>query len=171
MNITLKPIDRSDTENILKWRNSEEVKKNFIYRKDLTEEEHNNWLETKVKTHLVYQFIITADSKKIGSVYLQHIDKKNMKAEFGIFIGETLSQGKGYGKTATELLLKFAFEELKLNKVYLRVLAENERAIRCYEKSGFITEGCFRQDEIIDAKPYDIVFMGILKSEWTERNE
>lgn len=171
--IYIRPITREDTENIIKWRNSPEVTENFIYRTPLTVENHLQWMKNKVETGEVAQFIIVEKDgeKPIGSVYLRDIDRNHKKAEFGIFIGESSTRGKGYGTQATRLILDYAFKELDLNKVMLRVFAYNNGAIKCYEKAGFTKEGCFRQDVIIDGVAYDIIFMGILKSEWEKGRE
>jgi RimJ/RimL family protein N-acetyltransferase len=59
-------------------------------------------------------------------------------------------QGKGYGTEAVKLLLKFAFNDLNLNKVYLKVFQNNERAIKCYLKAGFVKEGLLRKESFID---------------------
>lgn len=167
----IRPIEKNDTQNILCWRNSPEVVKNFIYRKNLTEAEHENWLNTYVATGKVAQFIIEVGDEKlpVGSVYLRDIDYNNKKAEFGIFIGEEFARGKGYGAQATRLILKYAFETMDLNKVFLRVFADNKRAINCYLNAGFKEDGLFRDDVCIDGKFYDVMFMSILNSEWKER--
>ncbi len=171
--ITLRMMTVDDTDDVIRWRNSEAVSSHFIYRKPLTREDHLNWIKNGVETGKVVQFIIveTETQKSLGSVYMRDIDHTHQKAEFGIFIGEDIARGKGYGTIATSLILKYAFEELNLNKVMLRVFADNLSAIACYKKAGFVEEGCFREDVWIDGKPHDIVFMGILKSEWGKINE
>ena len=163
--IKIRPIKKSDTDNIVKWRNNPNVLKYFIYQEPITKKGHLNWLKTQVKTKKVYQFIIhdIENHKDIGSVYLRDVDLKNSKAEFGIFIGEDSARGKGFGTLATQRILDFAFKEMKLNKVYLRVFAENLNAIASYKKSGFTQEGLFRKDIIIKNKKMDLVFMAIFK--------
>lgn len=170
MGITIRPITVEDTANVIRWRNNPAVLANFIYQKPFTEEDHLNWLNTKVFTGDTAQFIIeeTASKTPIGSVYLRDIDKVHQKGEFGIFIGEDLARGKGYGTLATKLILQYAFQELKLNKVFLRVFADNPSAIACYKKAGFVEEGLFRADVWINGQPRDMVFMGLLRSEWEE---
>lgn len=165
--IYLKAISLDDTNYIIKWRNSAFVKKNFIYQKDLTVKEHLAWMEKKVFTHQVYQFIITIKANKlpIGSVYLRDIDNINHKAEYGIFIGEKEFLGKGIGTEVATLIVTFAFDTLYLNKIFLRVFANNLVAIKSYEKAGFKREGLFKEDVCIDSKYYDIIFMSILSKE------
>ena len=97
-NLVLRPITESDTSLIVFWRNKESVKKNFLYRGDFTEETHRKWLEEKVKTGEVIQYIIEYKKQDVGSVYLRDIDYDNSSAEFGIFIGEDSARGKGIGK-------------------------------------------------------------------------
>lgn len=166
--IKIRPITVEDTADIIRWRNNPSVYSHFIQRAPLTEQDHLYWLENKVNTGLVKQFIIVevATNTSIGSVYLRDIDTTHKKAEFGIFIGEDCARNKGYGGIATKLILQYAFEQLKLNKVFLRVFADNPIAISCYEKAGFEKEGLFKEDVIIDGVPYDMVFMGLLKANW-----
>ena len=45
--LTLRPIDSTDTDMIVRWRNNERVRTNFIYRGDFTQEIHNNWLDKR----------------------------------------------------------------------------------------------------------------------------
>ena len=168
--LTIRPITEEDTDLILLWRNHPSVVKNFIYRRPFTREGHLTWMREQVATGKVVQFIVEADGEPVGSVYLRDVDTVHKKAEFGIFIGSEKARGKGYGTRATRLILKHAFEVMKLNRVFLRVFSDNKEAIRCYEKAGFSKEGLFREDVILEGRPYDILFMSILKAEWEGEN-
>ena len=88
--IYLRPITIEDTENIIRWRNSQRVRRNFIYQAQFTKEGHESWMRNKVATGEVVQFIICqkADDRPVGSVYFRDIDPVDKKAEYGIFIGE-----------------------------------------------------------------------------------
>ncbi len=61
-------------------------------------------------------------------------------AEVGIVLGERDTWGRGYGPEALRLLLDHAYGDLALSQVSLCVHAANTRAIRAYEKVGFVTE-------------------------------
>ncbi|MGN0377040.1 MAG: UDP-4-amino-4,6-dideoxy-N-acetyl-beta-L-altrosamine N-acetyltransferase [Suilimivivens sp.] len=164
--IYLRPMTEEDTDLIVKWRNKDFVRKNFIYRKSFTREGHLHWIETMVKTGKVVQFIIcTEDDKPVGSVYLRDIDTNHRKAEYGIFIGEESALSRGYGTQAAKLMIRYAFDELKLHKLMLRVLAGNERARRSYEKAGFVQEAYLKDDVYLEEGYHDVILMALINPE------
>lgn len=86
----------------------------------------------------------------------------------GIVIGEKEYWNRGYGSDALRTLLRFAFEELNLHRVFLHVFDFNERAIRCYEKVGFRHEGRLRQARFTEGRYVDELVMAVLREEWEE---
>ena len=84
--VYLRPITLEDTDRIIRWRNSDRVRKNFIDQRPFTRQGHLNWLETRVATGEVVQFILceTETDRPVGSVYIRDIDRKNRKGEYGI---------------------------------------------------------------------------------------
>lgn len=164
--LVIKKITEEHTPLIVKWRNNPNVQKNFIFQETFTEEMHNGWLKNKVETGEVAQYIVYTkeDDVPIGSVYLRDIDKNNEKAEFGIFIGEDIARGKGYGTEATKLMCRYGFEELGLHKIKLRVFAFNKAAIKAYEKAGFVQEAYLKDEEKIGDEFFDIIFMAMFNN-------
>lgn len=162
--IYLRLMTYDDTENIVRWRNSESVRKNFIYQGLFTKESHENWIKTMVETGKVVQMMICeiGTDRAVGSVYVRDIDATHNKGEYGIFIGESEARGKGYGSAAARLMIKYCFEKLRLHRLFLRVYAENLQAIRSYEKAGFVKEAHLRDDVCIEGKYRDIILMGII---------
>ena len=167
-NISLRPITPADTPLIVRWRNTDFVKNNFLYRKKFTEEIHRHWLETKVATGEVVQFIIEHEENgnkvSVGSVYLRDIDKENSCAEFGIFIGEESALGKGIGTESAKVMLDFAHNQMGVHRVFLRLLSDNISAYKAYRKAGFVAEGIFRDMKKIDGKYKDIMFMSSIQN-------
>lgn len=158
--IDLRPMTKEDTDLIVKWRNEEFVRQNFIYRQPFTREGHLKWIETMVNTGKVVQFIIcTKDAQPVGSVYLRDIDMVHRKAEYGIFIGEAGALSKGYGTEAAKLMKAYAFETLGLHKLMLRVLAGNDRAKRSYEKAGFVQEAYLKDEVFLEEGYRDEIWM------------
>lgn len=164
--IYLRPMTEEDTALIVKWRNEDFVRRNFIYQKPFTREGHLHWIETMVKTGKVVQFLIfTKEDVPVGSVYLRDIDMDFRKAEYGIFIGEEAALSKGYGTEAAKLMILYAFQELKLHKLTLRVLADNERARKSYEKAGFMQEAYLKDEVYLEGGYRDVILMALLNPE------
>jgi RimJ/RimL family protein N-acetyltransferase len=114
-------------------------------------------------------FAIEADGKFIGQCALHNFDDVAQTAELGITIGDKEYWSKGYGREAIGLLLDYAFRLRGLRRVWLRVIANNERGIRCYLACGFIEEGRLRSHVFSNGEHFDLVQMGILRDEWKAR--
>lgn len=162
--IYLRLMTGEDTDFIIRWRNSDEVRTHFIYQKLFTRQSHEQWIETMINTGKVVQMIICMckDDMPVGSVYIRDIDPVHKKGEYGIFIGESSARGCGVGTAAAKLMIRYAFEELKLHRLFLRVFADNARAIGSYEKAGFQKEAYLKDDVCIDGIYRDIVLMAII---------
>jgi diamine N-acetyltransferase len=106
--------------------------------------------------------------RPIGNCGFHNLDWRCRSAEVGIMIGEKNYWNRGYGTDAMRLLLKHGFGTLNLNRIYLYVYQNNPRAIRTYEKAGFVHEGVRRQAAYKDGQYIDILMMSVLRSEWQE---
>ena len=148
--VYLRYMTVEDTDMILRWRNSPIVRDNFIYRKEITREDHLNWIKNK------------ETDKPYGSVYLQNFEWQHKKAELGIFLGEPEAFGRGIGKEAAALLLEYGFKHRKLHKIVSRVLPYNTASIRTHEAVGYKQEAYLRDEVIIEGKFHDVVLLGVL---------
>ena len=165
--VRLRAPERKDLPLFVRWLNDTEVTRYLTLYWPLSMAEEEQWFENLLKRENDRVFVIeTEEGKPIGNMGLHNIDWKNRKAVLGIFIGEKDYWGKGYGTDAIKTLLRFAFEELNLNRVELRVFEFNTRAIRCYEKCGFVTEGRLRQSLFRNGRYHDELVMAVLREEW-----
>lgn len=104
------------------------------------------------------------DDLYLGTVSLKEIDLINSCAEYAIVLrGDQV--GRGIAKFATDELLKIAFNELNLNRVYLNVLTENVRAWKFYEKYGFVFEGESRQALLHRGERKNLKWYSLLKED------
>lgn len=127
-------------------------------------------IESDLKSHSnSFEFALrTLDKDElIGFVAIHSIEWNNQKGLLAIGIGEAKNRNKGYGSDALKVILRYAFHELNLNRVGLDVIEYNPGGVRAYEKAGFKHEGRLRSAVNRDGKFYDLLNMGILRSEWT----
>lgn len=110
--------------------------------------------------------IDTKDSRPIGQIELVNIHPLQRRAEMHLCIGEKDLRGRGYGTQAIRLLLQHVFDELHLRRVYLTPDEDNERAIHCFQKCGFVREGVLREHRLRYGQPINMVMMGILSKEF-----
>lgn len=132
------------------------------------------WLEKKLEeANDMYWFAIRTleDDRLLGDITLSVINWGSREAFTGIGIGVREFWGKGYGTEAMQLLLRYGFTELNLQRVSLTVFEFNQRALRSYEKAGFRVEGRQRQMIQREGRRWDIIYMGILREEWMEENQ
>jgi diamine N-acetyltransferase len=164
----LRPLRVTDRAASVRWRNDPEIRDNILgYRFPITEEMEADWVDAVLKdqsrTRLVLAIEDKTDGALVGFVYLNGIDWFARNAEFGILIGDRGRQGKGLAKEALSLVAGYAFDTLNLNKLYLRVVAFNERALQLYRDFGFVEEGVQRQQAFNRGSYHDVVLMGLIR--------
>jgi len=102
----------------------------------------------------------------VGDVGLNGVSAINSVAEYGIMLGERDCWGQGLGTAAGRLILDYGFNRLNLNRIFLRVMAYNDRGVQSYAKLGFQPEGRLRQHVWRDGAYHDLLFMGLLREEF-----
>ncbi len=108
---------------------------------------------------------VTIDNRCIGTAFLHSLVRSDKRARYAIGIFEPRDWGKGLGTEATRLVLDYAFRQLDLHRVDVRVLDYNQRAIRCYEKCGFVRERIERESAWVNGRWHNDLIMGILEYE------
>lgn len=166
--VTLRAIERDDLPHYVTWLNDPEVTHHLSLFLPLNSDDEAGWYEAQRKDDSCQNFaiVINKGEAHIGSVGLMKINYREQNAELGIVIGDKTQWGKGYGREAIQLLLKFAFTEMNLHRVYLRVDAGNTPAIRCYLNCGFIEEGRLRDAVYHRGHFEDQLMMSVLRSEY-----
>lgn len=101
----------------------------------------------------------------IGVVELMRLDWDNKNAELGYWLGKKY-WGHGIMAEAIELVLRFGFEVLNLHRVYARLFAANPGSAAVLEKTGFTLEGSMREEQHRYGRWHDVLWYGILRSEF-----
>ena len=108
----------------------------------------------------------TSTGRLIGTCAFSQLDGDNGSALYHITIGERDAWGHGYGSEATQLMIDHAFGTLGLHRIALFVFEFNERAIRAYQRCGFVLEGRSRESIWRDGRWWDELAMSVLESDW-----
>lgn len=171
--VCLTPLHQEDRETLYQWITHRET---LLYNgpyKPISDLQHGSWFDKVRGDEGSYIFAIRLreGGELIGSCQLFHINWVSRVAELQVRLGHSQHRGRGWGAEAIALLLGFAFRDLNLNKVGLKVFADNQRAIRAYEKNGFCHEGRLRQEVFRDGVYEDLLCMGILQVEWRKKEE
>jgi [ribosomal protein S5]-alanine N-acetyltransferase len=119
----------------------------------------------------VYAFGIWEKASKdyIGEISLKNFDRTVPKAEIGYYLA-LQAEGKGYGSQMLGCLVKFAFEDLNLNKVFLRAAIDNPRSYALAERCGFRREGLMLSDfRDHQHNLVDIYYYGLTRREYNQQ--
>lgn len=103
----------------------------------------------------------------VGVISLMNLSEANASAELSVIVGHPEDRNRGYGAEAIERIVRYAFEDLGLNRVGLSVFAFNEPAISTYERLGFEHEGRLRRAVRRADGFHDAVLMAVLRDEWS----
>jgi RimJ/RimL family protein N-acetyltransferase len=143
-NVTLRPVERSDkviftqlANNINIWNN---VRDEFPH--PYTEKDAESFINLCKTTKNAVKFAIDWNGQFVGMIGLSFPQALNYSksAELGYWIGEPF-WGKGIGTKALSEIVKFAFEELNLKRVFANVLDYNKASMKMLKKCGFEFEG------------------------------
>lgn len=120
-----------------------------------------------------YEFRIRTldDDRLLGFVAVFNIEWPNSHGWIAVGIGELGERGKGFGKEAVSLILRFAFHELGLRRISLDVISDNHAALALYLSLGFQEEGRLRERVYRDGVTTDLIYMGLLRRDWETTGE
>ena len=166
--VRLRAYEKSDADALFRWFADEEVTR-WLGPPNFPSRAHQEKFIERAQASsddAKYFAIETLEGKPVGDCGLRFIDWKSRKAEFFITIGEKEFWGKGLGSDALRVVIRLAFDKMNLNRLWLTVLVDNPRAVRCYEKCGFVREGLLKQESYVDGKYRDVLLMALLRENY-----
>lgn len=146
MYVTIRKFEEKDIENKIEWINNPLNNKYLHYDLPLKLDKTLNWYQNNKDRNDRYDGVIEVDKKPIGVIGLLGIELEKKEAEYYITIGDRNFLGQGIAYKATNLLLEYAFTNLKLNKVFLFTEVENKKAQKLFEKIGFKKERMLKNE-------------------------
>ena len=123
-----------------------------------------NWVDRNLAHPMAWA--IEVRGRLLGEVRLDGLDPQDRRARLAIGLYDPAQLSKGLGRAAIHLVLTHGFHTLGLHRIDLRVLATNERAIRCYRACGFVEEGRERESAFVAGLWLDDIIMGILAQDF-----
>lgn len=166
--VCLRNIEDADKDFLKELLNDEQISKNVVgWSKPISSTEHNLWFNN-LKNDLNFRYMI-ADKliveKVYGTAIISKIDWKNRSCSIDIKLSRN-AQGNGYGTDAVQLLIKYIFEELNMNRIFVNILEYNIQSQGLFEKIGFIKEGIQRKAIFKNGKYNNLIIYSLLKEEY-----
>jgi len=163
-NIVLRAMQEEDLKKSIGWVNDPDTARAVNRFSPVSYANHEKWFHSIINDPKRTVFAIESDDGKyVGNCGFNDIDFRNRKAELWIYLCKE-STGKGYGLNATTALIKYGYNKLNLNRIYLYVMGYNKPAISLYKKIGFEQEGVFKENFYVDGKYEDTVHMALLRN-------
>jgi RimJ/RimL family protein N-acetyltransferase len=171
--VTLRPVEMRDVDTLYSFRLDEEVM--FWAAGGFADAMHTRGqIEEMVKNQKAGDasrvFVIEAEQNGepvvIGQISFRDFNRINRNVTIGMFIGNKNFWGKGYGTSALKQFVRMLFTRYGAHRISMDTFADNKRAIRCYEKCGFVIEGVRRQAMWTMNGHRDQVMMGLLREDW-----
>lgn len=164
--VTIRKFTEDDIEKKVEWINNPLNNEYLHYNIPLDIENTRKWFLSNKDNTNRHDMVIMYNDTPVGVIGIINIDKK--KGEYYITLGDVNYKRKGISFRATELILDYAFKNLKLEKVWLCVDEKNIAARKLYEKIGFIQEGLLRKDIFFKGEMINRCMYGILREEWVK---
>ena len=169
--VLLRALERSDMEELRSFHNDPEIGNLLVgWSIPISSEEQNKWYDRLSYDDRNLRFAIeTEEDGFIGVSDISCIDYKYRSASHGILIGKKNMHGHGYGRDAVMATMKYAFEELQLNRLEGDIIEHNIPSYNLYiKKCNWKEEGRRREYAFRNNRYYDNILVGILKTEYEE---
>jgi ribosomal-protein-serine acetyltransferase len=125
-----------------------------------------------IKTNLIefaqnsiFAVAVALDGKIVGTIGLHHLDANNKSVQIGYWLDKH-AQGKGIATKCCRVLINYAFNDLKLNRIQINCNVENAKSRAIPERLGFKLEGVQHQVEWLNGKFRDWAIYAMLAEEW-----
>lgn len=165
--IGLRPMTIEDSSLIVRWRNQDWVRRNYIYQETFTLEGQEAYYHNKVETGQVVQFIVCtlADDRPIGCTVFSDVEPGET-AEFGMFLGERDATGHGYSPEMVRLSLDYGFTEMGLQEVHSRVMFGNAPSLTGADRGGLHLYATERDVVCSDGSVHDFYLIRTTREEF-----
>jgi len=143
--IRLVPFAASHFDRTRHWINDPRVAEPFLFSRTITEDAHTRWFSAlEADRSQVLYAIVNESGEHVGNIGFKNIDRVIRNGELWTYLTPE-AHGRGVGSAAVACAAAAAFDQLRLERIYLHVSPTNGAAYRIYQKSGFhVTERAAR---------------------------
>ncbi len=161
----LRSLREDDADRVLAWRNDPRIRAAMTTAEPIAPAEHHAWLARVMAAESAVVTLFELDGEPVGFMQLSQLDRRNANARWGFYL-RPQGAPPGSGSRMGYLMLRHAFEELGLHRVYADVIADNPASLALHRKLGFVEEGRWREQLRRAASWQDVVLFGLQESEF-----
>lgn len=169
--IYLRALEPEDYLISASWRNDPEIQ-NMVggHKYFVSSEKEKEWVKNAIndRDRIVCAICLVENDKYIGNIMLQDIDWINRTGHVPVLIGDKSEWNKGYATEARMLMLKFAFEERGLQRIWAEVIENNKGSLKMHEKCGYKVEGLLRKSVFKNGQFLNQYILSVLKEDFEE---
>lgn len=165
----IRPLELEDLEQLYEWYNEPEFAYWVCGKWPLATFIRRDELERKMYEDDENRYAITEleNNNLIGTIGFDQVNIPARSARLYLGLGDSRYWGKGYGFDCLTVFIEYLFQQWNFRRLTAETWQLNTRAISCYEKLGFLTEGKLREAYYVNGNYYDAVILGLLKDDFS----
>ena len=168
--VGLRAVESHDLEQLLQWRNLPQFRKHFREHRELNMENQRIWFQSvsASKNDFMFSIVELETGMLIGACGLLYTNWILRSSDFSFYIGKESSyiDTDGFADESATLLLKYAFESLNLNKVWMELYEFDSLKMEFFQGLGFQIDGKLRANAFEEGKYWDSFILSMLLSDW-----
>ncbi|MFC3992528.1 GNAT family N-acetyltransferase [Actinoplanes siamensis] len=166
--VELRAMRPGDADALWRWNHDPDVMRWMSAGYPQTPETVATWLAARPRNDygdVLFGVCERGGGTLIGLIRLHGAEPETGIAELDIYLGEKDFWGRGYATDTVRTACRYGFDRMRLHKITLTVVVDNEAAHHVYRKVGFVDEGRLRQVFRRDGRWLDQYTMGLLAGE------
>jgi RimJ/RimL family protein N-acetyltransferase len=155
-NIGLRAIEEGDLEQLLIWRNKPKFRCFFREYRELNLVQQKKWfadINQRDSKSIMFSIVELSNQELLGACGLCYLDLKNRSADLSIYIGkDDMYIDKEYAPDSLKALIKYAYDELNLHRLWTEIYEEDTAKKELYESLSFKVDGLHRDTHFSNGK-------------------
>jgi RimJ/RimL family protein N-acetyltransferase len=129
-----------------------------------------SWQEEVPRTRFQLAITLAGRDRLIGNCGIRRVDVGATQAELGYELAPW-HWGQGYASEAARAMVRFAFQELELHRIWGECVVDNTASQRVMERLGMRLEGHLREVRWMKGRWWDSLVYGLLVQEWLAQQD